>query len=271
MKTALITGGNGGIGKEVAVALARNNYRIIIHGREPEKTLKAAAEIITRSGNNNVEYVVADISSVKGMKDLATAVKAKTDTIDSLTLSTGVIFPKLVTTPDGLESMFAIQYLSRFATVQLLLPELQKGNAKIAMVGASLIRGAKIFFDDVSLKNNFTMVRGMAQCMLANHLFVQEFAKRYNNSGMVMNIGHVGIAKTGIVRNSNVLFKMAVAMVGKPAETMAGNFIYMASSPDVSFSGYFLPKPNNTQKKVRLELNANDAARLWDMSLKLIK
>ena len=45
MKTAVITGGNSGIGKAVATALAKKQYRIIIHGRDPEKTRLAAEEI----------------------------------------------------------------------------------------------------------------------------------------------------------------------------------------------------------------------------------
>ncbi|HXP51116.1 MAG TPA: SDR family NAD(P)-dependent oxidoreductase, partial [Bacteroidia bacterium] len=170
MKTAVITGGNSGIGKEVAIALAKNNYRVIINGRDAEKTKQAAAEIVTASNNKNVDYIVADISVISGMKKLAAEIKSRTGEIDSLVLSSGVIFPDRRETTDGLESMFTIQYLSRFAITQLLLPELQKGKAKIIHVGASKIKNAQIFFDDLSLKNNFSMFKAMGQCMYANYL-----------------------------------------------------------------------------------------------------
>lgn len=50
--------------------------------------------------------------------------------------------------------------------------------ARIVHVGAPVSGSAKIYFDDLSLKNNYGMFRAMGQSMLANYLFVQEFAKR---------------------------------------------------------------------------------------------
>src|SRR4051812_36261720 len=115
MKTAVISGGNSGIGKAVAIQLARKSYRVIIHGKDHRKTMEAAQEITKASGNDKVEYVVSDISTVKGMKELAEAIRQKTTSIEALVLSTGVILPKHIVTADGLEAGFAIQYLGRFA------------------------------------------------------------------------------------------------------------------------------------------------------------
>src|SRR5665213_1540872 len=135
MKTAVVTGGNSGVGKTTAIELAKKGFRIIIHGRDAEKTSLAADEIKTRSGNSDVGYIVADVSTIKGMKELAEAIKQKTNCIDTLVLSTGVILPKQFITADGLEAGFAIQYLSRFAMVQLLMPELERsGSAKIVQM-----------------------------------------------------------------------------------------------------------------------------------------
>src|SRR4051812_25331389 len=131
MKTAVITGGNSGIGKATATVLAKKGYRIIIHGRDASKTKEAADEIKAQSGSNNVEYIVADVSVIKGMKELADAIKQKTNTINALILSTGVILPNHVITADGLEAGFAIQYLSRFTLTQLLAQELKNGKARI--------------------------------------------------------------------------------------------------------------------------------------------
>lgn len=270
MKTAVITGGNSGVGKAVAVQLAQQGYRVIIHGREASKTQLAAEEIKTLSGNSNVEYVVADVSVIKGMKALADAVKQKTGSIEALVLSTGVILPNHIITADGLEAGFAIQYLSRFTVTQLLLPELTKGNAKIVMVGAPKLRNAAIFFDDIALKNNFSMIRAMGQEMFANHLFVQEFAKRHPNNEVVMNMAHVGIAKTSIIRNVNFLFKLMVNIVGKSPEAAAKNFVFLASDKSVNFSGYFFKKPGNTSVKEKIQYDAATSERLWNKSMELI-
>ena len=200
MKTAFITGGTSGIGKAIALELARMHYRIIIHGRDPAKALLAEEEIKAASGNNLVESIVADISSLQGMKELADGVKTRTDRIHALVLSTGVILPNRKVTPDGLEAGFAIQYLSRFAVTNMLMDELKKGTAHVVSVVAPVIPGAEIHFEDITLEKNFTMLRAMAQEMFANHLFVQEFAKRHHSNEIVINMANPGFADTAIVR-----------------------------------------------------------------------
>lgn len=271
MRTAVIAGGNSGVGKAVATELCRKGYRVIIHGRDAAKTKEAAEEIKTRSGNSKVEYIVADVSSIKGMKELADAIKQKTASIDALVLSTGVILPKQIITPDGLEAGFVIQYLSRFTLTQLLMPELRAGTSRIVMVGAPLLKGAKIFFDDIAFKNDFTMMKALKQEMLANHLFVQEFAKRHPGNEVVINLAHVGIAKTGIMRNSNFLFRMMVGLFGSSPESAAKNFVYLASDDAANFSGYFLTKPGKPQVKEKISHDPAIAERLWDKSLELVK
>lgn len=270
MKTALITGGNSGIGKATALALAKKQYRVIIHGRDAAKTQAAADEIKKLSGNSNVEYIVADVSVIKGMKQLADAVKQKTDTINALVLSTGVILPTHVLTADDLEMGFAVQYLSRFTVTQLLMPELKKGRGRIVQVGAPLLKKAEIFFDDIAVKNNFTMMKALAQEMLANHLFVQEFAKRNANNDVVMNIAHVGIAKTGIMRETNFMLRTLVNIFGKSADAAAKNFVYLCSDDTVNYSGYFFPKPGNTSAKEKISRDTATAEKLWNKSMELI-
>jgi len=271
MKTAVITGGNSGIGKATATALAKKGYRVIIHGRDPIKTKDAADEIKAQSGNNNVEYVSADVSLISGMKDLANAIKQKTNSIEALVLSTGIILPNHVVTADGLEAGFVVQYLSRFTLTQLLMPELKNGKAKIILVGAPLLKNATIFFDDIALKNNFTMMKALAQEMFANHLFVQEFAKRYPGPEVVMNIAHPGVAKTGIMRHSNFMFKLMVNLFGRSPASSAGNFVFLSTDDSVNYSGYFFKKPGNPSVKEKISHDASMAERLWNKSLELIK
>ncbi|MEI6487975.1 MAG: SDR family NAD(P)-dependent oxidoreductase [Bacteroidota bacterium] len=271
MKTAVITGGNSGIGKATALALAKKGYKVIIHGKDAEKTKLACEELKKLSGNIAIEFVAVDITTILGMKRLASEIKSMTSEINALVLSTGIILPKHVITLDKLEKGFAIQYLSRFAITQLLLPELKTGNAKIVHVGAPVIKGAKIHFDDIALNNEFKMIKAMAQEMFANHLFVQEFAKRNPDNKMVMNMANVGIAKTEITRNVNFVFKIFVSIFGKSAEKAASNFAFLASDETVYYSGYFLPKPNKPSITEKLKYDPIIASRLWDLSLQLIK
>jgi len=270
MKTAVITGGTGGIGKAVAIALARKQYRVIIHGRDPEKTKQAEQEIKTDSGNSNVESIAADISSLRGMKELADIIKSKTDIIHALILSTGVILPKRIETVDGLESGFVIQYLSRFATTQLLMNELKKGKGRIVMVVAPVIPGATIHFEDITLKKKFTIISALSQEMFANHLFVQEFARRHPGNEVVINMANPGFTDTGIVRRLPAPLRWAYSLVATKPEKAAQNFVYLASEEGVNFSGYILNKSRKPGMKEKANHDPLVAQKLWEKSMELI-
>jgi retinol dehydrogenase 14 len=271
MKTAVITGGNSGMGKAAAVELAKKGYRVIIHGRDVEKTKLAAEEIKSKSGSKTVEYITADVSVISGMKELADAIKQKTNSIDVMVLSQGVILPTHQVTADGLEKGFAIQYMSRFTLTQMLMPELKNGKARIVMIGAPTLKSAQIYFDDIAVKKDFSMMKALGQEMLANHLFVQEFAKRHPENDVVMNILHVGIAKTGIMRETNFFLRLMVNLFGKSPESLISNTIYLATDPNANFSGYFLPKPGKPNVKEKIERDPVVSEKLWNMSLGLIK
>jgi NAD(P)-dependent dehydrogenase (short-subunit alcohol dehydrogenase family) len=271
MKTAVIAGGTGGIGKAVALELARKHYRVILHGHDPGKALQAEEEIKATTGNNLVESITADLSSLNGMKELADAIKLRTDRIHSLVLSTGVILPHREVTTDGLEKGFVIQYLSRFAITQLLMNELDKGNAHIVMVVAPVLPGAKIHFEDITLEKNFTMLRAMAQEMFASHLFVQEFAKRRSDKHVLMNMANPGFVDTGITRRFPSLLKWAYKLIATPPRKAVRNFVYLANDEAVNFSGYFLKKPGNENKKAKANHDPVAAQKLWEKSMDLIR
>ncbi len=271
MKTAVITGGNSGIGKAAAIGLAKKGYRIIILGRNPEKTVAAVDEIKAASGRSDVEGIGGSLSTVTQMKKIAAEIQKRTTVIDALVLSTGVILSKRTETADGMDEAFVAQYLCRFAMVNYLMPQLKNAAfARIAMVGAPTMKKAKIHFDDLSLKNNYTMMTSMGQAMLANHLFVQEFAKRHANEPIAMNIHHVGIAKTGVAREINPVLRGLIGLFGSSPEKGAQNTIYLADSDDVKFSGYFLPKPGKPEVKTKIAFDPTLASSLWERSLELI-
>ncbi len=120
-KTCLITGGNSGIGKATALGLARMGATVVIVSRDKERGEAALADIIAKSGNRNLELMLADMSSQDSVHKLASDFKARHEMLHLLVNNAGVYLTKRITTVDGLESTFAINHLGPFLLTSLLL------------------------------------------------------------------------------------------------------------------------------------------------------
>ncbi len=89
-KTALITGGGTGIGKETALLFAREGANVIITGRREAK-LKEVADEAEREGLT-IDYVVSDVSKEKDCKGAVDYAVGKYGRIDILFNNAGVLF-----------------------------------------------------------------------------------------------------------------------------------------------------------------------------------
>src|SRR4030095_3685722 len=108
-QTILITGATDGIGKLVAIDLAKQNGNIIlIHGRDGMKVDKVVQEINTQSHNNNIEGYIADFSSLNEVRQLAKDVLSKHDAIHVLINNAGAVFAAPRYGKDGTETRFTV-------------------------------------------------------------------------------------------------------------------------------------------------------------------
>ena len=107
----LVTGATSGIGKVTAGELARRDATVVLVGRNRQKTEAAVEEIRSRTGNENVEYLLADLSSQKEIRDLAEKFKARHERLDVLVNNAGAIFSEYGETVDGIERTFAVNHL----------------------------------------------------------------------------------------------------------------------------------------------------------------
>ena len=74
-RNIIITGGNAGIGLATSIALAKQGANIYIVSRSKDKAEEAVKKIIAESGNKYVTYFVANLSSQKSIRQLASEIK----------------------------------------------------------------------------------------------------------------------------------------------------------------------------------------------------
>ncbi|KAG8895320.1 hypothetical protein FRB99_000636, partial [Tulasnella sp. 403] len=123
-KRALVTGANVGIGKEIALWLARQGAEVFLLCRNEQKAGEACEDIQRRTGNEKVFIEVIDMGSFASVKAfLERWGKRSPDdrTIDILVNNAAMCTSKKVTTADGFEVTYEVNHLSGFLLTTRLL------------------------------------------------------------------------------------------------------------------------------------------------------
>ena len=120
-----MTGGTDGVGKEIALGLARAGVRVLLVGRDADKGARAVTSLVAASGAPHVEFLAADLSLMRQVDRLANEVMRRVPSLRYLVHSAGIVRGRHTRTAEGVETNFAVNYLGRFALTKRLLPLLQ--------------------------------------------------------------------------------------------------------------------------------------------------
>jgi NAD(P)-dependent dehydrogenase (short-subunit alcohol dehydrogenase family) len=276
--TILITGGNSGIGKEAAVALARMGAHVAITARNPSKGEAARKEIVERSANNTAEVVPLDLASLDSVRTTADTVHAKLDRLDVLVNNAGGTLSKRQVTHDGFEMTFGVNHLGHFLLTNLLLDRIKaSAPARIVTVASGAHRGARngLDFDDLQLeRGHYRGFQQYCRSKLANIMFANELARRLDGTGVTSNSMHPGYVHTNFAREGDTgLMGHLSYWLGRPfslsPEKGADTIVYLAASPDVDgrSGGYY--EKNRLVRPAALARDRNLAAKLWEYSLRI--
>ena len=274
-KVCIITGGTDGIGKAAACALAIQGARLLLHGRDPVKGARVAAELKARSGNPAIEFLQADFSSLADIRRLATAVIERTPRVDVLINNAGGIFASRTLSKDGYEMTFAVNHLAPFLLTNLLVNTLQSGEqSRIVTTASNAHRGSTILFDDLQATRKYSAMGAYGSSKLANILFTRSLARRLRGTNVTATCLHPGFVRTAIGRGFDAspmlkrIFGLSFLFARSP-EKGAETVLYLAASPQVqdeSGGYYFDCKLTQPSPAAR---DDGAAEQLWQVSERL--
>ena len=197
-KLALVTGGNAGIGKEVARDLARLGAEVVLGCRSPERG-EAAREEIGKSvpgARLRVEHV--DLSNQHSIRTFADRLLREVPAVDVLVNNAGIWAERKAKSPDGIELTFATNVLGYFLLTELLRPRLG-GTARIVNVASAYAHGLEL--DDVEFERRpWSAAAAYAQSKQANRMWTWALARRLAGSGVTANAMHPGAVSTQLLR-----------------------------------------------------------------------
>ncbi len=276
-KVCLVTGANGGIGKETSLAFAKLGYKVLMVCRDKEKGEEARKKVISESENKDIDLLIGDLGSFKSIRRLAKTVNSKYRKLDILVNNAGIFFSDLGYTEDKIERQFQINYLSPFLLTNLLEKALERsGHAKVLNVASHAHERVKgINFGDIYLKKHYNGLIAYSQSKLAVVMSTFELAKRWKDKNIRVNCLHPGKISSNIATKhaSGIytwIWKIAKPFFSSP-EKAAEAIVYITTSKETeNVTGeYFVKK--KVRKSSKESHNQESIDKLWKLSRKLAK
>ena len=188
MHTVLVTGFTDGLGREVALRVARLGAHVIVHGRNLERG-KAVVGEIEKLGKGGAKFYAADLASLAEVRTLAQAIRRDYKRLDVLVNNAGIWIRDRQVSKDGHELHFAVNYLAGFLLTRELLP-LITASAPSRIVNISSLALSPIDFTDVMLERPGRAAQGYGQSKLAQVLFTVDLAAELKDRNVIVTALH---------------------------------------------------------------------------------
>uniref|UniRef100_A0A3Q2XXZ2 Zgc:64106 n=1 Tax=Hippocampus comes TaxID=109280 RepID=A0A3Q2XXZ2_HIPCM len=237
-KTAIVTGGNSGIGKFIAMDFARRGARVILACRSVSRGAAAAQEIQAQTGNPDVHVRQVDLSSLDSVREFTEKILEEERALHILVNNAAVSGLPREITKDGFDVSFATNHLDH-ENMHLKVLYLIKNSAPARIVTVSSVNHKKgeVDFSHFRGENvTYNLDRVYNHTKLHNIICTNELARRLRGSGVTANSVHPGIVMTGMMRHYPFRIRCIFNLIGqfffKSAEEGAVSAIYCAVSEE---------------------------------------
>jgi NAD(P)-dependent dehydrogenase (short-subunit alcohol dehydrogenase family) len=277
-RTVLVTG-TSGIGRAVAVELARRGDRVLVVGRSAERGAALLAALHDAGPGAGHALLRADLALLRETAAAAEQVTAHTDRLDAVVLCAGVLSTVAEWTDEGLERSLALNYLSRYLLVRRLLPLLAQAPAgRVVLVANAGRYRDTLDLDDLQLRRGGRGLRVAGRTQFANDLLAVELAERLRGTWIEVACVDPGLVATDVFRNARGLPRPVRAaatavhrrFAASPAAA-AETPVVLARDPDAGGGGgFFGPGPRRRRIPERV-LRPDRRAALWAASEELVR
>ena len=274
MNTIVVTGATSGIGLESVRLLAGEGHHILAVGHCQANCEKADRDIKAGLPDTKIEWYAADLMQQREVLRVAGEIKTWLDThgdgrLYALINKAGCARSWYMTTEDGYEQQFALNYLSGFLLTHELLPYLIAAKGRVIMTSSQSHKGIKVHWNDVMLSRHYNPLTAYKQSKLCDVLFAQGLNDLYRAKGLHAYAVDPGLVNTDIGNKTagivDLVWKMRKRHGVSPT-VPAKTYHYLcnqASAPTALY--YYLCKAQKHSREVTKE----NAARLFALSERL--
>jgi len=262
-KVAVVTGATGALGSAMASMLAAKGYRVVLLARNADTAEALASRI--QGARGQAEVRLGDLSDLESARGLAADLSEGYPAIDLLVNNAAVFSKEREVTGDGFELMFATNHLGPFILTNALVGSLQAA-APARIVTISAPTTTKLDFEDLQGAKQFSAFRAFGASKMCNLLSTFRLAKTLDPSQVTANVVHPGLIKSGLMAEASPLITGLLNLVSKSPEKLAGNPVWVGTSPDIElvtgkfFKGRKLAEPASYSREEPIQ------DRLWQAS-----
>ena len=228
----VITGATSGIGKAAALELAQRKADLTMIVRNEKKARNVCREIIDRTANENVRYLIADLGLMSDVRRVADKLKSKMQHIDVLINNAGALFNSRNTTAEGLDNTFATDLLSVYFLTESLMPLLESSeDGRIVTVSSGGMYTQGIDLDD--LQNGVEPYSGAAAYARAKRggvMLTEHWARKMQAKRVSFYAMHPGWVDTPGIERSLPVFHQRVNRVLRTPQQGADTIVWLASA-----------------------------------------
>ncbi len=280
-RTAVVTGGNSGIGFHTALELARHGAAVTLACRNIESAQQAADRIHREVPGARVEVGRLDLSSLGSVRDFAEGWQGP---LDLLVNNAGVMTPpRHRETSDGFELQLGTNHLGHFALTGRLLPALLEAPAaRVVAVSSIAHHSGREDLLEGNPRSTYSPQRAYGNSKLANILFADELQRRAaaHGTSLTAAAAHPGVSHTNLVTSPDGLgaipgvryvAPLFLRLVLQSAAKGAWGPLYAATEADPgSYTGPQRMReqrgPVGPARRQRLARDEQLAQKLWALS-----
>jgi NAD(P)-dependent dehydrogenase (short-subunit alcohol dehydrogenase family) len=276
-RVSLVTGGTDGIGRAVALELARGGDRVLFVGRNPERGAEMLAALRNAGGGDEHRFIQADLALLAEAARVGHAVKQATPQLDSAILCAGVLSAVPEWTEEQLERTFVLNYLSRFLLVQLLASRLEAASGRVVLVANAGKYPDTLDFDDLQHRRGKRGLHVSGRTQFANDLLATELAERFRQARVDVSCVFPGVTRSSCFRNARglpwivrLLAPALVQLLGRSPEAAARTPVFLAREAAAGEGGFYGPERMRLAIPARV-LERQRRAALWAASAALVQ